>query len=234
MSNKHPTASGKSVSTTVKSFLNDADRYLPDKKGQHPARLIFALDATASRELAWDHACEIQGDMFSAVHEIGSLAVQLCYYRGFRQFNYSPWSTKAKPLQEFMAKVFCQGGHTQIEKVLQHALATQKTHKLKAVVFVGDAVEEPPDTLCEIAGHMGLLNIPLFIFQEGQDYQVARTFRQMADLSGGAYAPFNLQSREQLKNLLSAVAVFATGGKSAVQALRKARPELLPFLKQLR
>jgi hypothetical protein len=63
---------------------------------------------------------------------------------------------------------------------------------------------------------------------------VSRVFRQLANLSGGIYAPFNLNSREQLKNLLSAVAVFATGGKSAAQALSKTRPDLLPFLKQLR
>ena len=234
MNNKHPATNKKPVSAAVKAFLNDADQYLPEKRDQNPARLIFALDATASREQAWDHACEIQTDMFSAVHEIDSLAVQVCYYRGFRQFHHSQWSTKAKPLQDFMADVHCQGGHTQIEKVLKHALASQKTHPLKAVVFVGDAVEENPDTLCHLAGQMGLLNLPLFIFQEGQDYQVRHVFQQLASLSGGIYAPFNLNSREQLKNLLSAVAVFATGGKSAAQALSKTRPGLLPFLKQLR
>jgi hypothetical protein len=234
MNNKHPSPNKGPVSSAVKAFLNDADRFLPNTRDQNPARLVFALDATASREQAWDHACEIQTDMFSAVHEIGSLAVQVCYYRGFRQFHYSQWSTKAKPLQDFMADVNCQGGHTQIEKVLRHALNSQKSQQLKAVVFVGDAVEEHPDTLCDLAGRMGLLNIPLFIFQEGQDNQVSRVFRQLANLSGGIYAPFNLNSREQLKNLLSAVAVFATGGKSAAQALSKTRPDLLPFLKQLR
>jgi hypothetical protein len=42
-------------------------------------RLIFALDATASREPTWDSACRIQGEIFEATAAIGGLDLQLAY-----------------------------------------------------------------------------------------------------------------------------------------------------------
>src|SRR4029077_8011790 len=46
------------------------------------ARLVFALDATASREPTWDLACSLQSQMFSEVATIGGLSIQLAFYRG--------------------------------------------------------------------------------------------------------------------------------------------------------
>ena len=45
-------------------------------------RLIFALDATMSRQPLWDTACRLQADMFDEAAGIGGLDVQLAYYRG--------------------------------------------------------------------------------------------------------------------------------------------------------
>ena len=42
-------------------------------------RLIFALDATASREPTWDRACRIQGEMFEATAALGGLDIQLVF-----------------------------------------------------------------------------------------------------------------------------------------------------------
>ena len=40
-------------------------------------RLLFALDATASRQLTWDSACQVQAAMFREAAAIGGLDVQL-------------------------------------------------------------------------------------------------------------------------------------------------------------
>lgn len=55
-----------------------------------PGRLIFAIDATASRQPSWDRACQLQGEMFLAVRDVGGLAVSLAYYRGFQEFAATP------------------------------------------------------------------------------------------------------------------------------------------------
>lgn len=180
-------------------------------------RLIFALDATASREHTWDQACQLQSELFLATQPLGGLSVQLCYYRGFGEFHASPWLTNTQSLLEQMNAVSCLGGHTQIAKVLKQALLETRKEAVKAVILVVDSCEESLDHLCQLAGELGLLRTPLFVFHEGQDAQAKRAFEQLARLSGGAYAPFDSHSPGTLKALLSAVAVFATGGHKALQ-----------------
>ena len=101
--------------------------------------------------------------------------------------------------------------------MLEHAIAESQANHLRATVFVGDALEEDGDRLCHLAGKLGVLNVPLFMFHEGHHPGVKSVFQQMAMLSGGAYAPFNLMSAGELKDLLSAVAIFATGGRAALK-----------------
>ena len=44
-----------------------------------------------------------------------------------------------------------------------------------------------------------------------------QTFREIARLSRGAYCPFDAGSAKQLRELLTAVAVYATGGRKALK-----------------
>ncbi len=184
---------------------------------QHQPRLLFAVDATASRQPTWDHARTLQQEMFQSSGVATSLAVQLCYYRGFAEFRASRWLTDSTQLAQLMGRVQCEGGHTQIARLLRHAQVEHRKTNIKAVVFIGDAVEESPDSLCNLAGQCGLLQLPLFLFQEGREQPVEHTFRAMAKLSGGAYARFDRSSAATLAGLLSAVASYATGGRTALE-----------------
>ena len=157
---------------------------------QRQPRLLFAIDATASRQPTWDTACHLQQSMFRATAKVASLSVQLCYFRGFKEFRCSKWINDSEELARQMGRVRCEGGITQIARVLGHARVEHGKAPIRAVVFIGDAVEEKPDTLCDLAGQCGLVRLPLFLFQEGHDRPVESTFRSMARLSGGAYARF--------------------------------------------
>ena len=213
----------------IRSFLAKVARTPPASAAGNVSRLLFAMDATASREATWDHACHLQGQMFTATSELGNLHVQLCHYGGFNHFSASAWCRSASALMNQMIRVRCLGGHTQIKKVLQHARQEHSKNPLKAIVFVGDAIEENSDNLCLLAGQLGVLGLPLFMFHEGANHGVGSVFKQMAELSGGAYAPFNLASASELKELLSAVAVFTTGGRAALEQFERKtrRPTLL-------
>ena len=182
-------------------------------------RLIFAVDATASRQPTWDRACHLQAEMFLAVRDLGGLAVSLAYFRGFQEFAATPFLTSGEELARRMAGVSCLGGQTQIGRVLAHALAETRRERVHALVFIGDAFEEDVDTACHTAGELGLRGTPVFCFQEG-DNPIARTaLRQVAKLSGGVWAPFDAQSATALRDLLRAVAVFAAGGRPALARL---------------
>jgi hypothetical protein len=97
-------------------------------------------------------------------------------------------------------------------------LSETRSSKVNALVFVGDCIEEDPDLLGALAGKLGILNLPLFIFQEGNNPQVGNIFSQLATLSGGAYCQFDQGSAKQLGQLLAAVAVYAAGGKTALKS----------------
>ena len=219
---KLPRPAGKS-GTVAPSGGGAVDAFLqklaamPKVRAAGPrGRLIFALDATASRQPTWDQACEIQAEMFSATGALGGLDVQLAYYRGFGEFETSPWLASATELTRLMTSVRCLGGRTQIFKVLDHALAETARKRVNALVFVGDAMEEALDALCDRAGRLGVLGLPIFLFHEGRDPAVAEAFRQLARLSGGACCPFDARSAGQLRELLRAVAVYAAGGWQAL------------------
>ena len=180
-------------------------------------RLIFALDATASRQPTWDRACQLQGDMFAATADIGGLAVQLVWYRGYGEFQVEPWLSQAADLQRRMTAVQCRGGLTQIGRVLEHATRETRLHRVNALVLVGDCLEETVDPLCQQAGQLGLLGVPVFVFQEGDDPDATLGFREIARLTRGAYCTFDQGSARQLRELLTAVAVYATGGRAALE-----------------
>ncbi len=207
----------------------DVDKFLTElARTPAPAtvgrgRLMFALDATASREPTWDSACHIQAEMFKETEALGGLEIQLVYYRGFGECRATKWLTDSETLVDRMVRVRCLGGRTQIRKVLRHAVKETEKAKVNALVFVGDCCEEKVDVLCDTAGQLGLLGVPVFLFHEGPDPVAEQAFRQIAKLTGGAYCRFDEGSAQQLRDLLSAVAVFAAGGRPALEDFGRKR-----------
>ena len=185
-------------------------------------RLIFALDATASRQPTWDSACELQAEMFREGAASGGLDLQLVYYRGSGECRASSWISQPGQLAKIMTQIACHAGHTQIRKVLSHAQKETRLLQVNALVFIGDAVEENPDSLAHQASELGRLGVPAFLFQEGHDPEVEQTFRELARLTRGAYSRFDANAVGQLAELLRAVAVYAAGGVTALAARHEA------------
>ena len=204
----------------IDAFLAKAKALGPRVDGRR-GRLAFALDATMSRQPTWDLACKLQAEMFEEAGAIGGLDVQLIYFRGLRECRASKWNSDPARLGEVMASISCQGGHTQIGRVLEHVRAESKPVKIDALVYVGDAMEESIDDLCALAGELGLLGIPAFMFQEGGDPVAENAFREIARLTKGAWCPFDAGAASQLRELLRAAAAYAAGGHKALSDLSK-------------
>jgi hypothetical protein len=217
---KVPSTEGASaVDAFVKQVSSLPATRTPGSRG----RLLFAMDATASREPTWDHACAIQGEMFVAADTLGGLDVRLAFYRGFDEFKVSKWTSDGRQLAQLMSAVRCLAGRTQIGKMLRYAGEQRREGRLDAVVFVGDCCEEDVDAVGHEAGQLGLLGLPVFVFQEGDDRAASRLFPQIARLTRGAYCKFDPSSPDQLKRLLGAVAAYAAGGRSALLKYGKDR-----------
>ena len=129
-------------------------------------RLIFALDATMSRQPTWDQACHLQAEMFREAAAVGGLDLQLVYYRGLAECRASAWIAEPKRFGELMSRIDCRGGQTQIAKILAHAWRENDRRKVAGLAFVGDAMEETLDRLCADAGELALRGVPVFMFQE--------------------------------------------------------------------
>ncbi|NNL54382.1 MAG: VWA domain-containing protein [Woeseia sp.] len=217
----------KSGKAEIDAFVERVRSTPVIKPGQDRGRLIFAMDATASREPTWDRACQIQGEMFTETAALGGLDIQLCYYRGYGEFEASPWLSSADALLQRMTSVSCRGGNTQIEKVLRQAIEQTRQKKVQALVFVGDCMEEDVDRLCHLAGELGMLGVLTFLFHEGTEPGAQRAFKEIARLTRGAYCAFDATSAVQLRDLLSAVAVYAAGGQKALQDFSTDRSEVV-------
>jgi hypothetical protein len=210
----------RSDGSSIDQFLTDARRLAPGPSGGR-GRLVFALDATMSRQPTWDLACKLQAQMFDSAATTGGLDVQLVYFRGFSECRASGWVADPRRLTDLMTAIQCRGGHTQIERVLKHVRSEAKAGKVNVLVFVGDAMEEAIDPLCAIAGELGLLGVKCFMFHEGSDPAAERAFREIARLSSGAYARFDAGSAAQLASLLRAAAAYAAGGRTALEDLAR-------------
>jgi hypothetical protein len=176
-------------------------------------RLIFALDATASRQPTWDTAAQLTSEMFGTVAAIGGLDVQLVYFRGDRECVAFRWLSDAKALSASMQRVMCMAGYTQIGRVLTHTRKENAREKVNALILVSDACEEDPPTLYAAARELG---VPTFLFQEGSDARVERIYSELAQITKGAFCKFDAGAAQRLADLLKAVAAFASGGVKAL------------------
>jgi hypothetical protein len=208
--------------TPQQSTAGDVDRFVRELGEMSPrasgtrGRLLFAMDATASREPTWDLASSLQGEMFVAASHSGGLDIRLAFYRGFDEFKVSRWTSDGRELARLMSAVRCLAGRTQISRLLRYAAEQRRESRIDAVVFVGDCCEEDVDAVGHEAGQLGLLGLPVFVFHEGEDRVASRLFPQIAKLTRGAYCKFDRSSPEQLKRLLGAVAAYAAGGRAAL------------------
>ncbi|MFT3808401.1 MAG: hypothetical protein QM698_00630 [Micropepsaceae bacterium] len=217
MTGKPTLPTGKPASKSVSAFLDAMAKAPAIRASGSAGRLVFALDATMSRQPTWALARKVQGEMFEAAAQArGGLQVQLVSFRGMGEFDVRAWTADAKALKAAMTGYGCRGGFTQIERTLAHAAAETARNKVHALVFVGDALEEDADAVCAAAGKLSLGGVPAFMFQEGANAKAEAIFREVARLTRGAYAAFDASAAGTLAELLRAVAVYASGGAKAL------------------
>lgn len=202
----------------VEAFLARVRDLQPATASGGRGRLVLAMDATMSRQHSWDMALSIQGSMFAEAGRVGGLDVQLVYFRGFDECRASKWTPDTAVLSRLMSGIRCMGGRTQIGRVLKHLKGEAARGKVNACIYIGDALEEPIDGLAQVAGEIGLLGVPVFMFQEGHDPAAEAGFREIARLTRGAYFRFGNDAAKILRELLAAVAVYAAGGFAALES----------------
>lgn len=193
------------------------------------ARLLFAFDATASREWAWEGSKKVTDALFEVLP--GKLDVALAVHGGSRVHTYTRYFTEAGRLRDRAARIRCETGETRLLDIL--ARVTQETPAAEVVVYIGDAFEESKPKASRLADRLKAQGTRVIILQDGCDGETADVFANIAARSGGALLPFDLSSLERLRELLGAVAVLAVGGEKLLEAKRETLPGALLLLDRL-
>lgn len=172
-------------------------------------KVIFIVDATASREATWSKTMDLQ---FKAFDAMKGLEVQLVYFRGDRkekEIKASPFIRKPDVLRRLMGKIECIAGSTQIVRALTHVRVQQQSNPAAAVVYVGDVCEDNHAVAVEAAHATG---VRVFVLHETDDYKPRGSratdrrdddedenvlcFKRMAEATGGAYTVFSSKNSE--------------------------------------
>ena len=188
------------------------------------ARVIVAVAAEADDEFIWSRL-QMLPELFAA----GPVAIRVGFFgaegaRSSRPFMVSRWTTNPADLADLLEKARTRcicGCYVKVGSILEQALRETQQRPLRAVVIIGNSFYGDLDAAIAAAKQLRAAGTRLFLFQQGGSDSTERSFRLLAETTGGAYFPFNPHIErvaERLPGLLEAVTHFALGGMAALEA----------------
>ena len=229
------------VLTKVTSAITSAAASLPTAftHAEPPAetgtpcrpRLVFAVDATASREPAWAAARQVTDALVKALP--GELDVALAVHGGSRVHTFTAFTSDASTLRDRAAGVACHAGMTRLLPILATSL---KQQSVRVVIYIGDVFEESLPQGRQLADAMGGRGTKLIVLHDTADpgaRRDAEVFWDLAKRTGGCVLPFDAGASGKLRDILSAVAVYAVGGEKLLRERRHALPGAVALLEHL-
>ena len=219
-----------SVAATVRSAVAHAEP--PEQGGTPPRpRLVFAVDATASREPAWAAARQVTDALVNALPN--TLDVALAVHGGSRVHTFTPFTSDARTLRDRAAGVVCQAGMTRLLPVLSASL---RQPAVRVVIYIGDVFEESLTQGRSLADAMGAKRIRLIVLHDTAALDARRDaelFWDLAKRTGGCVLPFDAGAPGRLRDILSAVAVYAVGGEKLLRQRQHDLPGAVALLEHL-
>jgi hypothetical protein len=220
----------KAAASSLLPVLGHADP--PQETGTPPRpRLIFAVDATASREPAWAAARQVTDALVKALPN--KLDVALAVHGGSHVHTFTAFTSDASTLRDRAAGVACIPGTTRLLPILSASL---KRQAVRVVIYIGDVFEESILQGRRIADDMGRQGTKLIVLHDTSDPSARRdaeVFWDLAKRTGGCVLPFDASSTGKLRDVLSAVAVYAVGGEKLLRERRHELPGAVALLDHL-
>jgi hypothetical protein len=170
-------------------------------------RLLFAVDATASRESAWNTAKRLTDTLFTAVPD--RCPISLAVHGGSRVHTFTPFTTNAASLRSKAASVQCEAGGTTLLPILRRALALTD---IGTIVYVGDHFEESKREAFGLAQLLAGQRTRLIVLHDGRNNATRAFFRLLAEATEGTVLPFDANAVDGLRDLLHAVVVMTVHG----------------------
>jgi len=131
------------------------------------------------------------------------------------------------------AGVECIAGMTRLLPILATSV---KQPGVRVVVYIGDVFEESLAAGRALADGMGARGTRLIVLHDTADRLARRDaeiFWDLAKRTGGCVLPFDASAPDRLRDLLSAVAVYAVGGEKLLREQRGNSPGAIALLEHL-
>jgi len=185
-------------------------------------RLVFAVDATASREATWRSAQKITARMFGVIPD--ALDVALAVHGGDDVHTFTEFSADVDVFRKQAAAVRCETGTTRLCEIMARTL---DAGGVRVMSYIGDAFEEDADEVLELADRFRLRGIQAVMLSDDADPEALAVFRQIAERTGGAVLDFRTGDTVLMGELLAGVATLAIGGRKLLEAQHTAGARLL-------
>lgn len=185
-------------------------------------RLVFAVDATASREAAWASAKKITDRMFGVIPN--ALDVALAVHGGDDLHTFTTFSADVDAFRKQAAAVDCESGVTRLCDIMARTL---DAGGVRVMSYIGDAFEEDADEALKLADRFRLRGIQAVMLSDGAEGKPLEVFRQIAERTGGAVLDFRAGDAALMGELLAGVATLAIGGRRLLEAQHTAGARLL-------
>lgn len=197
-------------------------------------RLVFSLDATASRQATWRVAQGLTVQMFDALPE--GLEIALAYHSGGRMRPWSPFTRAADRLRKEITQVTCEVGETALNAILDQSM---EIPSLRAMIYIGDCFEEDEDDAIHLAHKLHLKGVRCFFFQDrlsphSEMGYVSQVFGEIAKITEGALFDFDQRSPKRTGEEMQAIARLAAGGIAALEQDSKTLPGANRVLEKLK
>ncbi len=191
-------------------------------------KLLFSMDATASRQGSWDVAQQITSSMFDVIP--GGLKIALAHHSGGELGHVTAFRDDPAFFKSEIAKVRCRAGETALCEILEEAT---KISRLSTLIYIGDCFEESLERAKALSEELKEKKVPCFMFIEGRDPMAQSAFNLIAEITGGAVFPFELEAVIHIKEKLDAIAAYAAGGIKMLTAKRAELPGAQALLSAL-
>jgi len=185
-------------------------------------RLVFAVDATASREATWRSAQQITNKMFGVIPD--ALDVALAVHGGGDVHTFTAFSADVGEFGKRAAAVTCRSGTTRLGDIMTRTL---EAGGVRVMSYIGDAFEEDVDEVLDLAARFRLRGIQAVMLADGADGDTLAVFEQIAERTGGAVLDFRSGDLDLMGELLAGVASLAIGGRRLLEAQTTAGARLL-------
>lgn len=213
-----PSGSQPSSTTSDKKTAEEIHKKY-EKTTQRVCNLMGLSDATGSMSGLWDSTRKHITEMIKRISELGKFEVRWVAYRDYGDGNNiiqpSDWSNQAKPLLDFINSIQCFGGDD-FEEAVERALEfAARDSKVTRVVLIGDAPPHPNKDYREQANALARLQRPVFSFVVGNHPDTIRSFKEIAEITGGK--SMLLTKAEDLLDVVVLTAVDDMGGEESVR-----------------